>query len=313
MGNKIAGRVRKATVQAFKPALKTALWVIKLTIPITLGIAVLQYLGVVTFLADLLSPIFRLVGLSGESSLASITAAVGNIYSGVAVMATIGVDFRSAVILAVMSLICHNLIIETAIQSKAGASPRRMVALRIGMAFVAGFGLNLILPADAVGRLHLSAGLAEVGNWSDVFINWVLTLYPLLIKILVLIVTLNILQSILREFKVLDIIAVPLRPVMRIFGLPLSTSFLWIICNVVGLAYGGAALIDEVERGDATAADARLLNTHVAISHSLLEDTLIFFSIGIPLVWLFVPRLLLAILAVWTSKLAVRSKYQSLT
>lgn len=307
MKNKIAERVKKATVQAFSPALKTALWVIKLTIPITLGIAVLRHLGVVAFLADLLAPLFRFVGLSGESALAFITAAVGNIYSGVAVMATIGVDFRSAVILAVMSLICHNLIIETAIQTKAGASPWRMAALRIGMAFVAGFGLNLILPADIVGRLHLSTGLAEVGSWGDVFTNWGLTLYPLLIKMLVLIVSLNILQSILREFKVLDIIAVPLRPVMRIFGLPLSTSFLWIICNVVGITYGGAAIIDEVERGDATPADARLLNTHVAISHSLLEDTIIFISIGIPLVWLLAPRILLAILAVWTSKLKVNN------
>ena len=64
--------------------------------------------------------------------------------------------------------------------------------------------------------------------------------------------------------------------------------------------YGGAALVDEMQRGGVSRADARLLNTHVAISHSLLEDTIVFASAGIGLFWLLVPRLLLAVVAVWT-------------
>lgn len=289
-------------MQAFMPALKSAVWIIKLTVPITLATSVLSYLGFVDVLSEWLTPMFSLMGLSGESSLVFISSALGNLYSAIGVMATIGLDFRSAVILASMSLICHNMIIETAIQHRTGARVALIIPLRIGVALICGIVMNLLLPQQMEGRLFLGSGLAEVNSWRDVFVNWVVTIVPLILKMLSLIISLNIIQTIFREFRLLDMIAVPLRPLMRIFGLPLSTSFLWIICNVVGLTYGGAAIIDEINHGDVSPEDARLLNTHVAISHSLLEDTLIFFSIGLPLFWLLAPRIILAITAVWIER-----------
>lgn len=299
----IAPRVWKAVTQAFSPALKTALWVIKLTVPITLGIAILRYAGVIDIISEWLTPMFALMGLSGESSLVFITSALGNIYSAIAVMATIGVDYRSALILATMCLICHNMIIETAIQHKAGASTAFVVALRISVALLSGILLNLVVPTDISGRLFFSSGLESVTSWQEMFVNWAITLAPLILKMLVLIISLNIIQTIFREFRILSLISVPLRPLMKLFGLPLSTSFLWIICNVVGLTYGGAAIIDEVKQGDVSHDDARLLNTHVAISHSLLEDTIILVSIGLPVLWLIIPRIILAICAVWLQRL----------
>lgn len=306
----ILNRLSKAAKAAFKPALRTALWIVKLTVPITLTISVLSYLGVVAWISVQLLPLFALMGLSGEAALVFISASLGNLYSGIAVMATIGVDYRSAIILATMGLICHNMIIETAIQRKAGASVKLIVPLRIAMSLLSGVLLNLILPEGLTGRLYMGSASVAATTWGEVFVNWALTLAPLLLKMVVLIVSLNILQSILREFRIINLIAVPLRPAMKVFGLPYSTSFLWIICNVIGLTYGGAAIIDEVQRGEATPADARLLNTHVAISHSLLEDTLLFASMGLPVFWLIAPRMVLAIGAVWLHR-AIRFFRQS--
>ena len=127
---------------------------------------------------------------------------------------------------------------------------------------------------------------------------------PLTVKMVIIIVFLNIVQSLFREFGISDMLAVPLRPLMAVFGLPRSTSLLWIICNIVGLTYGGAALVDEMQRGKISPQDSRLLNTHVAISHSLLEDTTICYSMGVALPWLLIPRITLAIAAVWIYRLA---------
>lgn len=295
-------RLSSAALGAFAPALRTALWIVKLTVPITLTISVLSYIGVVAWISEQLSPVFALMGLSGDAALVFISASLGNLYSGIAVMATIGVDYRSAIILATMGLICHNMIIETAIQRKAGASGWLMVVLRVGVSLLSGVLLNLILPVNLTGRLLMGGVTEAAHSWGGVFVNWAYTLAPLLLKMVILIVSLNVLQSILREFKIINLIAVPLRPAMKVFGLPYSTSFLWIICNVIGLTYGGAAIIDEVERGEATPADSRLLNTHVALSHSLLEDTLLLASMGLPIFWLIAPRLTLAICAVWVHR-----------
>ncbi|MDR2886350.1 MAG: nucleoside recognition protein [Rikenellaceae bacterium] len=300
-------RLWGAVRAAFMPALRTSWWLIRITVPISLGMAVLSHVGVVQWISEILTPAFSLIGLDGRGALVFISAVLGHLYTGVAVMFTVGVGLREAILLAVMCLICHNIIIETAIQKRSGASALGMPLLRVGMAIVAAALLNLIIPTDIAGQLHgAGKGMQQADTWGGMLGGWAMTLWPLLLRMVVLITSLNILQSILREFGILDIIAWPLRPLMRLFGLPLSTSFLWIICNVIGLTYGGAALIDELQRGEATPDDARLLNTHVAISHSLLEDTVIFWSVGVPLIWLFVPRLVLAICAVWVQRLARR-------
>lgn len=298
-------RLLRAVKAAFRPAIRTALWVAKLMIPITIVIACLDFLGVIAYVSNLIGPFFGLFGLPGESSLVFLTAALSNIYSAIAIIATLGFDFRSVTILAVMCLICHNLIIETAIQHKTGASALYIAVMRIGVAFAAAFLLNMILPAEYAGKLFLPSTSVRPATWGEVAVHWVSTIGPLTLKMFVIIVILNIVQSILREFGVMKLIAMPLRPFMAVFGLPRSTSFLWIICNVVGLTYGGAALIDEMERGEISKTDSRLLNSHVAISHSLLEDTFLFVSIGVSLFWLIIPRLLLAVATVWLQRWTV--------
>lgn len=304
-------RFMAAVRSAFAPAMKTAMWVTKLMLPITLGIACLNYMGVISWLSSWCAPLFAWMGLPAEAGLVFLTGALSNLYTAIAVMATLGFDLRSVSILAVMGLICHNLIIESAIQHRTGASPWKMSMLRVTTAFVAGILLNQLLPVHMNGRLFLPAEDVLPASWGGVFLQWVRTMVPLTLKMVAIIVSLNVVQSLLREYKIMSILTIPLRPFMGLFGLPRSTSFLWIICNLVGLTYGGAALVYEMEHGDVTPTDSRLLNTHVAISHSLLEDTVVFASIGVPVLWLLLPRMLLAIAAVWLLR-AVISKFSTL-
>ncbi len=86
-------------------------------------------------------------------------------------------------------------------------------------------------------------------------------------------------------------------------GLSKDSSFLWFVANIIGLTYGSAILIEQMENKRLSVADARMLNNHLAISHSLLEDSLLFVAIGVPLFWVTVPRVLLAIAGVWVIRL----------
>ena len=291
-----------AAASAWAPACRTALWVIRMVLPITLGVAVLEHLGVIGWISDAIAPLFSWVGLPGSSGLVFLTAALSNNYAAVAVIATIGFGYRDVLLLSVMALICHNLPIESVVQKKAGASAVAMTLLRIGAAFGAAALLNTLLPSTLNGSLLLPASDLPPTDWSGVVTQWVKTTLPLCLMIGVIIIALNTLQRILQEFNLMSRLSAPLRPLMAFAGLPRSTSFLWIICNVVGLTYGSAAMIDEIERGGINRHDSRLLNTHVALSHSLLEDTLIFYSIGVGLFWLLIPRFLLAVCAVWIQR-----------
>ncbi len=86
---------------------------------------------------------------------------------------------------------------------------------------------------------------------------------------------------------------------MTLFGLPEKTSFLWIVANVIGLSYGSAAMMDEVARGNISRREINLVNTHIGISHSNLEDLLLYASIGGVWYIILLARWVLVAVLVW--------------
>jgi hypothetical protein len=86
---------------------------------------------------------------------------------------------------------------------------------------------------------------------------------------------------------------------------------LWFVAQTLGLTYGSAVLIEEVENNEISLPNANLLNYHIAINHSLLEDTLLFVAIGVPAGWIIAPRFILAIIVVWGVKGIIKIKNNS--
>ncbi|MDR2936451.1 MAG: nucleoside recognition protein [Rikenellaceae bacterium] len=258
-------RLGQSAWRSVPPALRSAVRILKLTLSVTLVVSYLNYAGVIAWAARLLEPLFGHLGLPGEAVSVFLTSVLVNIYAAIAVIDTIGFDYRAVVILAVMCLIAHNLIVETAIQRKTGSRAAFIVPLRIGAALIAGSGLNLILPAAMDGRLVFGGVATAIpASWSGVFMQWMVASVWLSLKMLCLIVGLNVLQSVLREFGLIDALIWPLRPAMRVFGLPRSTSFLWVVANCVGLAYGGAVMTGEIEKGEIPLRDARCASTPIS-------------------------------------------------
>lgn len=285
-----------------KKGLKTGWWMTKMMLPITLTMAILKWIGAIDLMSQWLAPLFKLFGLTAEGVLVFITACFSSLYAAIAAMATLSIDYRSATILAVMGLICHNLIVETIIQRKAGSTAWFIIVLRITTALIAALALNAILPTDYSGTLMITAANISDGTFIGALTDWGSGMLNLIPMMFCLIVALNILQAILREFNLIRYFTIPLLPLMKIFGLSRDSSFLWIVLNTLGLAYGGSVLITEVENEEIPLNEAKLLNTHAALNHSLLEDSFLFAAIGVGLFWLIVPRVLLAIIAVWIQR-----------
>jgi len=293
------GKIRNAVKEAIPVALKTGWWLIKLIIPVSLAVTLLKYFGILEILSRLLSPLFSNFGLPGEAVLAYLSAIFLNIYSAIAVISTLPLTGREITILAVMCLISHNLIVETAVQRKTGSRVVEMLTLRLGVSLLAGFLLNLMVPASVgVSSSMISSG--EGVTLQAAFTEWISSSAYLALKIIVLVSLLMILQRILQTFGILAILSKGLKPILRPFGLPPNTTFLWLVANVLGLAYGSAVMMEETSKGRLSREEADLLNYHVAISHSNLEDVLLFVAIGAPFAWLLFPRLILAGVAVWT-------------
>ena len=297
-------RVLAAAKAAIPSAFRTAWWMVRLVIIVSFGVEVLRYFGVIAWLSDLLSPFFELLGLPGEASLAFISGYFVNVYTAIAVMSSLEMTTRAITILAVMVLCAHNMIIESAVQKKCGTSMLRTFAVRTLSALILGFVLNSIMPASGNTALTATADdIAAQLTIADLLQKWAVATFWLVIKMIVLIFGLSIIQRLLAEFGVIRLLSKLFRPLLTVFGLPARTSFLWIVANVLGLAYGAAVIIEEVEAGKISSEDADLLNHHIGIAHSNLEDVFLLYAAGALFWYILLSRWLMAIVLVWERRL----------
>ena len=295
-------RLYKCLLRAMPRSLTICLWLFKVMLPISLAVRVLQHVGVIDWLAGYLSPIFSHIGLSGDSAIVFLTSIFLPLYPTIAVMTTLTLTLREATILAVMCLVSHNLPVECSVAHKTGSPFGRIVAFRIGMSFASAIVLNWLMPKSDIPFSFMSMGSAEITSWGMLFTQWLSSSLVLIVTIVLIVSALMVLQRVLEEFGWMHRIAHILSPLMRLFGLPSGCSLLWLTGNVVGMAYGAAIMIDEVEQGRLTRHEANLVNHHLGVSHSLLEDTMLFVAMGISFWWIFLTRLTLAMTAVWTMR-----------
>ncbi|MFI3279791.1 MAG: nucleoside recognition protein [Rikenellaceae bacterium] len=304
----IVTELKDQILGAVKPSIKSAIWLLRLMLPIMLVVSVLDFYGVIAYVSQFTTPLFNLIGLNGQAAFVYITSCLASIYSAIGVMALFGFDLREVTIMASMCLIAHNLIIEGAIQSRTGVSFCGITLLRIVSSLVCGYLLNRVIPADLSGTLYLDVVTVKAETLGQMFGIWATTSLNLIVKVIVIIFSLNVFQNILRAFNLIDKLTALLYPIIASLGLSRSTSFLWILANTLGLAYGGAVIVEEVSKGYITKKDAALLNISIAQTHSLVEDTILFAALGVGVIWLMIPRLLFSIVTVWGWRLVQRLK-----
>ena len=281
-------------------ALKQLAWLLAIMIPVSFVVTVLQWSGALAWAARPLGPVFKLVGLPAESCLAFVTGAALNVYSAIAALASVELTARQMTIFALASLFSHAFFLELTVQRKMGVPVWRMAGLRLAASVLGAAALNLLMPAtegDAHVVLQASTALPE--GFGALMGVWFLSISRLCAKVVALVVSLMILQRVLNEFGVVEVLARLLAPLMWILGLPPRVAFLWIAANTLGLTYGAAIFVEEIESGKLVPRDAALLNRSVGLCHSLLEDTLLFVAVGAGVLWITLPRLLVAAAVVW--------------
>ncbi|MBQ1221749.1 MAG: hypothetical protein IIX78_04330 [Alistipes sp.] len=296
-------RIGRCVRSATPGALKTIRWIVTLTLGISLAMFALQYVGLLDWISACVSPLFHIFGLRGEAAMAFVSGYFINIYSSIAVISTLDLTAREITILATMSTAAHAILVEGAVLHRTGTPTLYSITLRTLAAIGLGVGLNLILPGRPEAVVGASLGEVKLFCIDEpfwpLFCDWAIGAVRLAVMMCTLIYLLNIFQRILYEFGIMGWLSKLLRPLLTLFGLPEKTSFLWIVANVIGLSYGSAAMLDEVARGNISRREINLVNTHIGISHSNLEDLLLYASIGGVWYVILLARWVLVALLVW--------------
>jgi len=290
-------QLKSAGVRGVKKTWNTFIWMCKIVIPISFLVTILQWSGCLNQLDFLLNPLMSLLNLPAEAALPIVTGMLINIYAVIAIITVIPFTIEQMTLIAIFNLIAHSLIMEGIIQYKSGINVFEAVMFRIITAILTVFIVSQFL-GDTSQSVAIPANLMVHTPFLEVLKVWAIDMIYLLLKILGLIMVIMILQESIKALGWLEHVLKFFSPLMRILGLSQRTAMLWLTAIIFGLLYGGAVIIEEAKRGTLGKDELEYLHISIGVNHSIVEDPLLFAILGLNLLWLWIPRFIIAVIAV---------------
>ena len=284
-----------------KDTAKSAAGLYKIMIPISIAVKLLQYLGWINILGDVLAPVMKIIGLPGACGIIWATTMVTNIYGGMMAFYSLAISdsltTAQVSILCSMMLMAHALPIELQIARKAGC--------RLWVMFLIRFGFGIITALVMNQLLHLTGFLQEpnIIQWKPVLLaeptllDWFLGEIKKYIVVFFVVMALLFLMRVLKKSGVLDAFSEALKPILGILGINKDVIPMTVIGLSLGILYGGALIIKETEEKNIPKMDVFYAFVLMGLCHSLIEDSLLMISMGAHWSMVFIFRMAFALIS----------------
>jgi len=278
---------------------KAFLWILKILVPVSFVTAILEYSGWTHTLVSWLKPVMGWLSLPQEAALPITTGLLIGIYGGIGVMATLPLTADQMTLIAVFLLIAHNLIQEGVIQGNSGIHIVKITVARLLVAVAAVVVVAQFLASDTTTPLSTPTSGPVAFGFVQTLKNWSVDTAGLSLKMLVIVMIVMVVMEGIRTFRLTDRVLEGLEPVLKIMGLDKKVGFLWMTGAFFGIAYGGAVIVEESRRQTFDREDIEKLHLSIGVNHSVIEDPALFLSFGLSPFWMWVPRLLAAVIIVY--------------
>ncbi|MDQ0340859.1 hypothetical protein J2S00_003699 [Caldalkalibacillus uzonensis] len=289
-------------LQTLKQGLRVGLettWVLgKVIFPVTLIVTVLSFTPVIDWVIRWCTPVMGWLGLPGEAAIPLVLANLLNLYAGIGAILTLDLTVKEVFILAVMLSFAHNLLIESAVAKKVGVSMTVAVAVRLGLAIVSALLIHWIWQGGSAPARYgfIPPQTKEISGWTEVIMHGLQTAALGVLQLAAIVIPLMVMIEWLKAINVLERFNVWMRPFTKLLGLSPNTSITLGAGLVFGLAFGAGVIIQQFKEENISKKDMYLLFIFLVACHAVIEDTLIFIPLGIPVWPLLVIRLVIAIL-----------------
>ncbi|MCK4534981.1 MAG: hypothetical protein KAT81_05565 [Syntrophobacterales bacterium] len=294
-----SGKLKEGLSRGISKGWEGFVWMIEIILPVSFLTALLAWSGWMERVDFVIQPVMGFLSLPGIAALPLLMGALTGIYGGIASMAVLPLNAGQMTLIAVFLLIAHNLILEGIVQGKSGMGILKATLFRLVFAVIA---VLIIAPfINTTGQSTAGAAttvLHSSQTFMDMLSQWYHVMWTLAIKIFFIIMFVLTMVEILKIFGWINHIVRFISPVLKIMGLSRRVGILWITAIMFGLAYGGAVTVEEAKKGNLADEELERLHLSIGINHAVIEDPVLFLPFGIGLFWLWIPRLVMAIVAV---------------
>ncbi len=304
--------VKEGLVSGTRKGWAGFIWMMKILVPISLFTTLLEWSGGIGYLDFLVRPVMKLLFLPPMAALPLLIGALTGVYGGIAAMVVLPFTLEQMTLMAIFILIFHNVVQETIIQGKSGIHPLKALLFRLIPAVITVVLTAQFLDTGKGEVINREAMAASAQTFAAMLETWGWTMLALAGKILLIIMSLLITMELLGTFGLIDRIVRLFKPLFHLFGLSPTAGLIWFTAVIFGLAYGAAVIVEEAQKGHLTREELERLHLSIGINHSLVEDPTLFLALGLGAFWLWLPRLLAAIIAVhlfWLYQQAVRRRH----
>ncbi len=271
---------------------------LQIIIPISFLTSLLSYSGWMDRIDFFLQPVMSLLNLPSMAALPILIGMLTGIYGGIASMVMLPLTSEQMTLIAVFILISHNLVQEGIIQAKSGIHPLKATLFRLTASVITVIIVARFLRPDTLTVMSEGMSRAAAQPLMIMLKNWFIASFFLCIKMFLIIMALMILLGIMKSFNIIHHIVRVISPVLKAMGLNQKVSILWITAAVFGIAYGAVVIVEEAKEGKFDMQELEKLHISIGINHSMVEDPALFLTLGLNPFWLWIPRLITAILAV---------------
>ncbi|MBW2607933.1 MAG: nucleoside recognition domain-containing protein [Deltaproteobacteria bacterium] len=291
-------RLKKGFTSGITKGWSGFVWMLQIIIPISFLTSLLSYSGWMDRIDFLLQPVMSLLNLPSMAALPILVGILTGIYGGIASMVMLPLTSDQMTLIAVFLLISHNLVQEGIVQAKSGIHPLKATLFRLAASVITVIIVAGFLKPDTLAVMSEGMSRAAAQPLMIILKNWFIASFYLCIKMFVIIMTLMILLGIMKSFNTIHHIVRAISPVLKAMGLNQKVGILWITAAVFGIAYGAAVIVEEAKEGNFDRQELEKLHISIGINHAMVEDPALFLTLGLNAFWLWVPRLLTAVLAV---------------
>lgn len=276
--------------------LKTTWTLSKIIFPITLLVVILQYTPVLPWIINLISPFMGLLGLRGEAAIPLVLGNGLNLYAGIAGILSLDLTVKEVFILATMLSFSHNIFIETGVALRVGVKLWIVLVVRFGLAILSAVIINLVWQGGGETAKYgvITAAEKVPDGWGEIVLFGLQKATFGVLQLALIVIPLMIIIQVLKDRNYLQKFSEKVAPFTKVIGIQPNASLTLVTGLVIGLAYGAGVMIQAVQEDGVSKKDATLAFIFLVACHAIVEDTLIFVPLGVPILPLFLIRLMTA-------------------